>query len=458
MVIREILNQPEGKTLEFKRDLSSPRRALYSLVAFANSAGGRLVIGVEDTSRTVVGVEHPLDEERRVANLIADSIQPRLLPEIEIVPWRKLHVLVVQVYPSPLRPHYIKADGPGKGTYVRLGSTNRLADAPLIAELRRRIDLESYDEQPLPKLDFEMIDFAAASQCFSQYRSLRPQDLRTLGLVADHDGRTVPTIGGMMLFGKDRLRHVPDAWIRAAYFASTDKTQLKDQAEFRDYPIIALQQAINFVERNTRMGADIGSVRRVDVPGIPPVALREALVNAVTHADYSLHGGPIKIAVFEDRVEFENPGILLPGLTVEELGEGISRIRNRVVARSFKELRVIEQWGSGIQKIMAACFSAGLPPPEFVEIGLCFRVIIRTEKLRPETIADSLELRLLDYLRSSGGRSTAEIAAHIGLTRRATQGRMAKLYELGLVVIVGLGPRDPHRKWSVATSEGRKTK
>ncbi|MBS0418293.1 MAG: ATP-binding protein [Proteobacteria bacterium] len=87
MMFEEFLARPEGKTLEFKRNLSSSRPALCTLVAFANSAGGRLVIGVEDGSKNVVGIEHPLDLERHIANLIADSIQPSLLPEIEIVPW-----------------------------------------------------------------------------------------------------------------------------------------------------------------------------------------------------------------------------------------------------------------------------------------------------------------------------------------------------------------------------------
>src|SRR5215469_13463290 len=94
MTLEEILRRPESKTLEFKRDLSSPRPALCTLVAFANSAGGRLVLGVDDEDKRVVGIEHPLDLERHIANLIADSIQPTLLPEIEIVPWRRIHVLV----------------------------------------------------------------------------------------------------------------------------------------------------------------------------------------------------------------------------------------------------------------------------------------------------------------------------------------------------------------------------
>ncbi len=450
MMFEEILARPESKTLEFKRNLSSPRPALCTLVAFANSAGGRLVIGVEDGNKNVVGIEHPLDLERHIANLIADSIQPSLLPEIEIVPWRRLHVLVVQVHPSALRPHHLKAEGVERGTYVRLGSTNRRADAALIAELRRRVDLESYDEQPLPTIDSEVIDFAAASECFSEHRTLRRQDLRTLGLVVDTQGRTVPTIGGMILFGKDRLTRAPDAWIQVGYFASRDKTRLVDHAELREYPILAIDAAIRFVERNTRMGAEFGRLKRRDLPSVPPAALREALVNAVAHADYSQRGAPIRVAVFEDRIEVENPGILLPGLTVEELPEGVSRLRNRVIARTFKELRLIEQWGSGIQKMIAACSSAGLPAPEFVEIGLRFRVIIRTERVRPPAV-DELERRLLAFVHAEG-RSTAEIAAHIGLTLRATQLRLAKLSERGLVVAVGSGPKDPRRKWMAAVS------
>jgi ATP-dependent DNA helicase RecG len=449
VTLEQLLRQPEGKTLEFKRDLSSPRPALCTLVAFANSAGGRLVLGVEDDDKRVVGIEHPLDLERHIANLIADSIQPTLLPEIEVVPWRRKHVLVVQVHPSALRPHHVKPEGVERGTYVRLGSTNRRADAALIAELRRRIDLESYDEQPLPAVDSEAIDFAAASECFSEHRTLRRQDLRTLGLVIDHQGRNVPTMGGMILFGSDRLAHVPDAWIQVGYFASKDRTRLADHAELREHPILAIEQAIRFVERNTRMGAEFERLKRRDLPSVPPAALREALVNAVAHADYSQRGAPIRVAVFEDRVEVENPGILLPGLTVEELREGVSRLRNRVIARTFKELALIEQWGSGIQRMMSACASAGLPPPEFVEIGLRFRVIIRTERVRPPAV-DEIERRLLAFVHAPGGRSTAEIAAHIGLTLRATQHRLAKLTENGLVVAVGSGPKDPRRKWLAA--------
>lgn len=448
MSIEEILRQPEGKSLEYKRDLASPAPALRTLVAFANSAGGRLVVGVEDGTRAVVGVTQPLDLEERIANLVADSIEPRLVPEIEIVPWRKLYVVVVTVYPSALRPHHLRSEGPARGTYVRLGSTNRAADAALIAELSRRIGAAGFDEEPLADLDSEAIDFGAASQCFAEQRPLRRKDLETLGMVRRYQDRAVPTAGGLLLFGRERLAWFPDAYVQAGRFAGTDRAHLADRADLTAYPVLAIEQAIGFVERNTRLDMTVGRVRRRDLPTVPPAALREVLVNAFAHADYAQRGAPIRVAVFDDRIEVENPGILLPGLTVDDLRDGVSRVRNRVVARVFKELGLVEQWGTGVRRMIAACTAEGLPEPEFAELGFRFRVTIRTDRIT-EPVLDRVEDRIVTFIREGDGRSTAEIAKHAGLSTRATQHRLAALAERGFIVVVGSGPRDPRRRWFV---------
>jgi len=133
---------------------------------------------------------------------VADSIEPRLLPEIEIVPWRKSYVFVVTVYPSALRPHHLRAEGPGRGTDVRLGPTNRAADAALIAELSQQIGAEGFGEAPLTDLGSEALDFGAASQCCAERRALRRRDLETLGLIRRVQGRSVPTTVGIVLFGR----------------------------------------------------------------------------------------------------------------------------------------------------------------------------------------------------------------------------------------------------------------
>ena len=151
--LAELLRRPEGKTLEFKRDLSSPQGFLRTVAAFANTAGGTILIGVTDRTRDVRGVNNPLDLEERAANLISDSIQPRLLPEIEVISYRDRQLLAVQVHPSGSRPHFIKRVGRRSGTYVRVGSTNRQADAQLIDEMRRFAIGEAFDEWPMSRGD-----------------------------------------------------------------------------------------------------------------------------------------------------------------------------------------------------------------------------------------------------------------------------------------------------------------
>src|SRR5690349_2379963 len=135
MDLAALLKRNEDKTLEFKRDLSSPDGVLKCLVAFANTAGGTLVVGVEDGTKHVRGVPNVLATEEKLTNLISDSIRPRLVPEIAILPWRNVNVIAVQVFPSNTRPHYLERWGADDGVFIRVGSTNRKADAVQIQEL-----------------------------------------------------------------------------------------------------------------------------------------------------------------------------------------------------------------------------------------------------------------------------------------------------------------------------------
>lgn len=446
----DLLKRPEGKTLEFKRDLSSPDGVLKSLVAFANTAGGTVLIGVEDRTRHVRGVSDPLDLEERLANLISDHIAPRLVPELEIVPWRRTHVVVVQVHASPVRPHFLRREGLDTGVYVRVGSTNRRADRELIEELRRFARGEAYDEQPLPDLDSEAIDFRAASESFAPIRRLRRTDLLTLRLVTIHQGRRAPTIGGLLLFGRRREAHFPDAWIQAGRFRGLDRSRIVDRAEIHDHLVPAVDRAIAFVEKHALRGAQIGRLRREDRWSVPPVSTREAIVNAVVHADYSQKGAPIRVAIFDDRVEIENPGLLPFGLTLDDLPRGISKLRNRVIGRVFHALGLVEQWGSGIQRMTAACRAAGLAPPVLEEIGTRFRVTLRLGRIG-QPVLDETEDTILRLLRDGRGHLTSEIARAIRLTPRATRTRLLRLVGRGLVREVGTSPQDPKRRYFLSS-------
>ncbi len=333
---------------------------------------------------------------------------------------------------------------------MRVGSTNRRADDELVAELRRAGLGKSFDEQAMPELDSEAVDFRVASECFAPVRKLRRADMETLRLLVPHQARLVPSTGGILLFGRDRARPFPDAWIQAGRFSGTDKTTLVDSAALKGPLPRIIEAAIEFVHKHGLHGFEVAGLRRTDTWSLPPVALREAIVNAVVHADYAQRGAPLRISIFDDRVEIESPGLLLPGLTVEDLRRGVSKLRNRVIGRVFQELGLIEQWGSGIQRMSAACLDAGLSAPMLEEIGTRFRVTLHTARGQAPRL-DGIDQAILDSLSGSVGRSTNEIAAVIERTPRATCTRLASLVERGLAREIGSSPQDPKRRYFKAT-------
>ena len=250
----------------------------------------------------------------------------------------------------------------------------------------------------------------------------------------------------MLLFGKEREHHFPDAWIHVGRFKGRTRSKIIDQRELRGYPVDAIAEAIGFVQKHSLMAAEIGKVKRTDRWSIPPVAVREALINAVVHADYSQRGAPVRLSLFDDRMEVESPGLLPFGLTIDDLWQGVSKLRNRVLGRIFHTLGLIEQWGSGIGRMTDACRDSGLAAPILEEVGMHFRVTLLTLPVDEPTV-DDRDQAILDALSGGGGRLTSEIAGVIGLSTRATRTRLAKLVERGLVREVGTSLRDPQRRY-----------
>ena len=209
---------------------------------------------------------------------------------------------------------------------------------------------------------------------------------------------------------------------------------------------------------------------------MPIVAVREAIINAVAHADYSQRGAPIRVAIFDNRIEVENPGLLPFGLTLSDLPLGISKLRNRTIGRVFHELGLVEQWGSGVERMIATCREVGLAPPIWEELGMRLRVTIHapvTESPAGDTagaagikrgagtrivatggsgaptggLIDATDRSILTLLERDGEHGTGEVAAAIGRSARATRTRLVKLVSLGLVREVGMGPNDPKRRY-----------
>lgn len=370
-----LLLEPESKVLEFKRDISSLEPILKTIIAFANTAGGTIVIG-RSQDGSVIGIKDVFRAEEALANAIADSIRPTLLPEIEIATIGDKDLLVVKVAHWK-GPFYLKKEGLSKGVYIRLGSTSRPAGPEIIAELQRSVLTLSYDQQALTELSVESLDLALASRHFEAIgKEITELKLRSLGVLTAVANRWVPSIGGLILFGKkaEQKQHIPDVQVRCARFLGDSKSYILDQLDVEGTILDAVNDVPKFISRNTRLAASFTSMQRRDIPEYPPLAIREVLINAIAHADYSLIGSHIQIAIFANRLEIQNPGMFPFGFTFDDFKAGASRIRNRVIVQVMHALQFVEKWGSGYRRVMDACFEGGYPEPKWEEIGTNIRV------------------------------------------------------------------------------------
>ena len=453
VIADDVLKRPEGRTLEFKRDLSALRAALKTIVAFANTAGGTLVIGRDDDGR-VGGLVDAKKDGERLADAVAESIAPALLPDIEQVDAGGRELLVVHVARWP-GPFYLKAEGPETGVYIRLGSTTRRADPTVVAEMKRADASLAFDQAPCLGAELADIDIDAARRAFERFgREIDLAKFQSLGVVIRYGRERVPSNGGMILFGTDEARahYFPDARIRCARFHGTEKVDFIDRADLDGTVLAAIDGAEKFVARNTRLAARIESLRRQNIPEYPTKEVREALVNAVAHADYGSRGSQIMVAVFSDRIEIQNPGTLPFGMTVDDIRAGVSKIRNPVIARVLHDLDVMEAWGSGYKRMREACEAGGYPLPDWIEFGTVTRTVLlphpgvaqgrEPAAEVPHKAASTESERILEFVRARGSIANAECRELIGVSIDQATYRLATLVREGKLRRAG------RRRWT----------
>ena len=225
-----------------------------------------------------------------------------------------------------------------------------------------------------------------------------------------------------------------------------DKETILDQANIEIYLPLALEEAIKFIQRNTSLRSEIKELTRKDIPEYPLVALREAIINAIVHADYSMKGVYISIAIFDDRIEVTSPGGLPFGFTMEKALAGSSRIRNRVIAKVFYHMKWIEQWGSGLHRIIKECAQRGLEDPKFEELNNQFRVTLYAKK-KNKMILESWEKELMHHFKKKDKISTKEAASLWKVTARTSRTRLIKLIDAGVVRKIGTSLRDPQSSY-----------
>ncbi|WP_024787054.1 MULTISPECIES: RNA-binding domain-containing protein [unclassified Lebetimonas] len=390
MKLEKILKQPENRKLEFKESLPSKSDLCKTVVSFANDAVGEIYIGIKDNPREVIGVpeEDLLKIEEIISNVIHDNCYPLILPEISFVNHNGKYVVKIKIYKGNNPPYYLKSKGKEKGTYIRVGSSNRLANNDMIEELEREKQGISFDSLPVYSKTIDELNFSLFSKQFEQItgEKLTKTILKKLNLIISDQNREFPT-NAFLLLSNDEIRNVrfPYAKIECARFKGTIPGDFIDQKSINEPISFQAEEAYKFVLRHISQGSTYEGVYRKDRWEYPVIAIREAIRNAVIHRDYSLTGKDIKIAIFDDKIEITSPGKLMPTIDFDDMESGQSDIRNRVLALVFKKLGIIEQWGNGLRLIAKELKKYPEIRFEWSEPGISFRITFRKVNYRPET-------------------------------------------------------------------------
>lgn len=457
MNIKDILTQPEGRRLEFKAELPENSDLAKTVVAFANDAGGDLFIGIADNPRAVVGVEEDklMAIEEKISNLIFDRCYPAILPEVKFISQNNKHLIQVTIFRGSTPPYYLKDKGKLQGTYIRVGSTNRLADETIIAELERRKRNISFDSEVVPEKTAKELNIESFKTIFKEKtgEDLDEHALRKMELVKELQDKEYPT-NAMILFSDDSLRNsmFHYAKVECARFKGVSSDEFIDQKSITTNIATQAEEAYNFILRHINKGAIVKGIYTVSRWEYPVKAIREVIRNAVVHRDYSLTGKDVKVAIYDDMVEITSPGLLPPSIDYAAMESRQSDARNKVIAPIFKRLGIIDQWGNGLKLIADELKEYPNIELHWKEVGLSFQV--QFVKLKHNSNADihvgidvgdvgnvsnvsnrinDNEVLLIELIRQNSKITAKEIAETLKLSKRQCERIIADLKNRGIL-------------------------
>ena len=452
----------ESVNIEFKREVpKKSEKYIKTVIAFANTAGGKIVIGVDDETHEIIGVDK--NEVFRImddiTNTISDMCYPQIFPNIEVDTIDEKSVIVVEIYPGASRPYYIKSLGKETGTYIRVSGTSRPADEAILKDLELQGTHHSFDEMVCigQKYDAEkaeklciaikryMVEAVKTKSEKEKVKDVTVQNLINWGIIKSMDGTLAPTNAFVLLTDNT----FPFAKIQCALFKGTERVVFIDKRDFEGSLYEQIEEAYEFVLKHINLGAEIRGLVRKDAYELPTEAIREAIVNAITHRNF-LDRACVQVAVYDDRVEVTSPGMLYGGLTIEQIKEGGSKIRNRCIAEVFSRMKIIESWGTGIKRMFSSCKEYGVREPELLEIGDSFRVNLyrpsynevhqsspkNSPKSSPKDV-NQTQQKILDMIQENPKITQTAMAEKLDITPRAVKKNIKELVGKGLVEHMG---------------------
>ena len=363
----------ENKTTEFKREYLDDIK--YAVIAFANTDGGKLYIGIDDDG-SVYGVENTDDTMLRVTNMIRDVVRPDVTMfidyGIEVIDGKNVVVLTIQR--GTARPYYLHNKGVRpEGVYVRQGSSSVPASETAILNMIKETSGDCYEDARSLN---QQLTFEKTAAYFKKKRVKFGQAQKLTLNIISPDG-TYSNLGMLL---SDQCIHT----IKMAVFDGSKKSIFRDRQELTGSLLEQLEEAYSYIDKFNRTRSEFEGLDRIDKRDYPPEALREALLNAIVHRDYSFSGSTL-ISIFDDRIEMVTIGGLVRGISFDDIMLGVSALRNQHLANVFYRLRLIEAYGTGMLKINE-CYDGFEMKPKIEVSNNAFKITLPNTNYRGESI------------------------------------------------------------------------
>jgi len=435
--LRKLIKGGETETVEFKA--SFDKETLETSGAFANTKGGIILTGVSDRGE-IKGIQIGKETLRDWANQISQSSEPRIIPEIEIGTRDRKNVAVIRIKEFPIKPVFVKGR-----CFRRVGNSNRVMQAREIAEMHFQPTGMSWDRLTVTNASIGEIDLEKVKQYIESAKGARRrkisggekplQVLEKLELIKD--GKL--TWAAILLFHNHPQRFLSQAMIHCGKFK--EETMVIDDRMIEGAIIEQIEEAMDFIRKNINVRFVMtGKPAREEVWDYPLEAMREAVINAVCHRDYTVPSNT-EVRIYDNELIVWNPGGLPLGLTVEDLYKPHpSVLRNKGIGGIFYDMGLIEQWGSGIDKMRKACQKGGIPEPKFEE-HQGFRVIFRKDIYTVEYLQkiglNERQIKAVMYVKEKGRITNREYREMFNIKNRMALIDISALCEKRIMTRVG---------------------
>lgn len=427
----------ENETTEFKREYTDS--VLKTVTAFANTAGGKILIGVDDEGKPV-GAENIDDCYTRVINAIRDSISPDVTMFIKYAVNESERTVEIIVSEGTNKPYFLKSKGMRpEGVYIRQGASSVPASVDKIRQMIKLSERDSFEEGRSLNQNLHFTEaayeFAAKKVDFGKEKYV------SLGTVNPDDG----LFTNLAVLLSDECEHT----IKVAIFEGNDKKIFKDRKEFSGSLFKQLRNCYEFLELCNHTAASFQGLDRIDKEDYPSPALREALLNAIVHRDYSFSGSII-INIFDDRMEFVSLGGLVSGLSKEDIMRSISQTRNQKLANVFYRLKHIVAYGTGIQRIFDL-YAVDTVKPDIIITDNTFTTVLPNrntgaadaQNTVPAPITEQ-ERIIVDYVKKNGFITDEKIQSMLGIKKSRAYLIVKSMKDKNILVTHGRGNERKH--------------